>query len=127
MTPAFSICVYCGSRPGNEPGFADLARAVVTSDDPAAAAAEDQGARELRLDQAGQAHEGALVLGRGEHHYQIGGLTIEPAPCVFRGLADRHRRFRVNRETRAPLHPPIWSHGVTRRKEASVEPCPQPR
>lgn len=28
MTPAFSICVYCGSRPGNEPGFADLARAV---------------------------------------------------------------------------------------------------
>jgi uncharacterized protein (TIGR00730 family) len=28
MTPAFSICVYCGSRPGNEPGFAGLARAV---------------------------------------------------------------------------------------------------
>ena len=28
MTPAFSICVYCGSRSGNEPGFADLARAV---------------------------------------------------------------------------------------------------
>lgn len=28
MTPAFSICVYCGSRPGLEPGFADLARAT---------------------------------------------------------------------------------------------------
>ncbi len=28
MTPAFSICVYCGSRPGNEPGFSELATAV---------------------------------------------------------------------------------------------------
>ena len=26
--PAFSICVYCGSRPGNEPVFSDVARAV---------------------------------------------------------------------------------------------------
>ena len=30
MTPAFSICVYCGSRPGAEPVFADTARAVGT-------------------------------------------------------------------------------------------------
>ncbi|MGQ2979207.1 MAG: TIGR00730 family Rossman fold protein [Polaromonas sp.] len=30
MTPAFSLCVYCGSRPGVEPGFADTARAVGT-------------------------------------------------------------------------------------------------
>jgi uncharacterized protein (TIGR00730 family) len=27
-TPAFSLCVYCGSRPGNDPRFADAARAV---------------------------------------------------------------------------------------------------
>ena len=27
-SPAFSICVYCGSRPGNEPEFAALAREV---------------------------------------------------------------------------------------------------
>ena len=27
-TPAFSICVYCGSRPGTQPEFADLAREV---------------------------------------------------------------------------------------------------
>jgi hypothetical protein len=27
-TPNFSICVYCGSRPGVEPAFADTARAV---------------------------------------------------------------------------------------------------
>jgi uncharacterized protein (TIGR00730 family) len=27
-TPNFSICVYCGSRPGFEPAFADTARAV---------------------------------------------------------------------------------------------------
>ncbi len=26
MTPAFSICVYCGSRPGADPLFADVAR-----------------------------------------------------------------------------------------------------
>ena len=26
--PAFSICVYCGSRPGNQPEFATLARQV---------------------------------------------------------------------------------------------------
>ncbi len=26
--PAFSICVYCGSRPGADPGFADVARQV---------------------------------------------------------------------------------------------------
>ncbi len=26
--PAFSICVYCGSRPGASPGYADAARAV---------------------------------------------------------------------------------------------------
>ncbi len=26
--PAFSICVYCGSRPGAGPGYADAARAV---------------------------------------------------------------------------------------------------
>ena len=26
--PAFSICVYCGSRPGNTPAFAETARAV---------------------------------------------------------------------------------------------------
>ena len=28
MTPAFSLCIYCGSRPGAEPVFADTARAV---------------------------------------------------------------------------------------------------
>jgi len=28
MTPAFSICVYCGSRPGADPVFADTARQV---------------------------------------------------------------------------------------------------
>jgi uncharacterized protein (TIGR00730 family) len=28
MTPAFSICVYCGSRPGIEPAFAETARRV---------------------------------------------------------------------------------------------------
>ncbi len=27
-TPAFSICVYCGSKPGAEPHFAELAREV---------------------------------------------------------------------------------------------------
>jgi uncharacterized protein (TIGR00730 family) len=27
-SPAFSLCVYCGSRPGATPGFADLAREV---------------------------------------------------------------------------------------------------
>ena len=26
--PAFSLCVYCGSRPGVDPAFADTARAV---------------------------------------------------------------------------------------------------
>lgn len=26
--PSFSLCVYCGSRPGNEPAFTDAARAV---------------------------------------------------------------------------------------------------
>ncbi|MEJ7688191.1 MAG: TIGR00730 family Rossman fold protein [Variovorax sp.] len=28
MTPAFSICVYCGSRPGEQPGFAAVAQEV---------------------------------------------------------------------------------------------------
>ncbi len=28
MTPNFSICVYCGSRPGNDPVFTEAARAV---------------------------------------------------------------------------------------------------
>lgn len=28
MTPAFSVCVYCGSRPGLDPAHAELARAV---------------------------------------------------------------------------------------------------
>jgi len=28
MTPTFSLCVYCGSRPGLDPQFADMARAV---------------------------------------------------------------------------------------------------
>jgi hypothetical protein len=28
MTPAFSICVYCGSRPGEQPGFIATAQAV---------------------------------------------------------------------------------------------------
>ena len=28
MSPAFSICVYCGSRPGAEPAFAEAARQV---------------------------------------------------------------------------------------------------
>ncbi len=28
MTPAFSICVYCGSRPGDRPGFCAVAQAV---------------------------------------------------------------------------------------------------
>lgn len=27
-TPSFSLCVYCGSRPGTDPRFADTARAV---------------------------------------------------------------------------------------------------
>ena len=26
--PAFSVCVYCGSRPGENPAFADAAKAV---------------------------------------------------------------------------------------------------
>ena len=30
MTPAFSLCVYCGSRPGKDPALAELARAVGT-------------------------------------------------------------------------------------------------
>jgi uncharacterized protein (TIGR00730 family) len=30
MTPAFSLCVYCGSRPGAEPAFAETARLVGT-------------------------------------------------------------------------------------------------
>jgi len=28
MTPAFSLCVYCGSRPGADPAFAETARQV---------------------------------------------------------------------------------------------------
>lgn len=28
MKPAFSLCVYCGSRPGHDPVFTDLARAT---------------------------------------------------------------------------------------------------
>ena len=28
MKPAFSVCVYCGSRPGEEPAYAETARAV---------------------------------------------------------------------------------------------------
>ncbi|MBI2747023.1 MAG: TIGR00730 family Rossman fold protein [Burkholderiales bacterium] len=28
MTPTFSLCVYCGSRPGLDPQFADMARIV---------------------------------------------------------------------------------------------------
>lgn len=28
MSPAFSLCVYCGSRPGQDPAFTDLARHV---------------------------------------------------------------------------------------------------
>ena len=30
MTPAFSLCIYCGSRPGAEPVFGETARAVGT-------------------------------------------------------------------------------------------------
>ncbi len=30
MNSAFSVCVYCGSRPGTHPAFADAARAVGT-------------------------------------------------------------------------------------------------
>ncbi len=30
MTPAFSVCVYCGSRPGSKPEYAEAARAVGT-------------------------------------------------------------------------------------------------
>lgn len=30
VSPVFSLCVYCGSRPGNTPAFADLARRVGT-------------------------------------------------------------------------------------------------
>ncbi|MBC7549146.1 MAG: TIGR00730 family Rossman fold protein [Polaromonas sp.] len=30
LSPVFSLCVYCGSRPGNTPAFADLARRVGT-------------------------------------------------------------------------------------------------
>jgi predicted Rossmann-fold nucleotide-binding protein len=26
--PTFSICVYCGSRPGDQPGFIEAARAT---------------------------------------------------------------------------------------------------
>jgi uncharacterized protein (TIGR00730 family) len=29
-TPAFSICVYCGSRPGTDPGFSNIAQQVGT-------------------------------------------------------------------------------------------------
>ncbi len=29
-SPAFSLCVYCGSRPGSKPAFADLAQRVGT-------------------------------------------------------------------------------------------------
>jgi uncharacterized protein (TIGR00730 family) len=28
MSPAFSVCVYCGSRPGSQPGYAEVARTV---------------------------------------------------------------------------------------------------
>lgn len=28
MTPSFSLCVYCGSRPGLDPQFSDMARTV---------------------------------------------------------------------------------------------------
>ena len=28
MNPAFSVCVYCGSRPGNNPAFTEVARAT---------------------------------------------------------------------------------------------------
>ena len=28
MNPAFSVCVYCGSRPGSQPGYAEVARTV---------------------------------------------------------------------------------------------------
>ena len=28
--PAFSLCVYCGSRPGNSPAYAAMAREVGT-------------------------------------------------------------------------------------------------
>lgn len=28
MTPAFTLCVYCGSRHGNDPAFTDVARAT---------------------------------------------------------------------------------------------------
>jgi uncharacterized protein (TIGR00730 family) len=28
MKPAFSVCVYCGSRPGTDPGFSETARQV---------------------------------------------------------------------------------------------------
>lgn len=28
MTPNFSVCVYCGSRPGNDPAYAEAARAT---------------------------------------------------------------------------------------------------
>ena len=28
QAPRFSVCVYCGSRPGNSPGFAETARVV---------------------------------------------------------------------------------------------------
>ena len=30
ITPSFSICVYCGSRPGNDPEFSTVARQVGT-------------------------------------------------------------------------------------------------
>ena len=30
LPPAFSMCVYCGSRPGSKPAFADLAQRVGT-------------------------------------------------------------------------------------------------
>ncbi|MBX3587636.1 MAG: TIGR00730 family Rossman fold protein [Ramlibacter sp.] len=30
MNPAFSVCVYCGSRPGTDPAFAAVARVVGT-------------------------------------------------------------------------------------------------
>lgn len=28
MKPAFSVCIYCGSKPGVDPGYADVARAT---------------------------------------------------------------------------------------------------
>ncbi|WP_372827225.1 TIGR00730 family Rossman fold protein [Polaromonas sp.] len=64
MTPAFSICVYCGSRPGVDPLFADAARQVGTW--------------------IGR-HEGQLVYGGGRNGLMgiVADATLAAGGCVI--------------------------------------------